>query len=98
MSRRAASPGYTCPSDGCRLRPFAVVPVGLGFTVRLLGCRYCNFDLVGAAEDANGRVRPVARWGYNPDAGLYRLVAEYGPNSPGWLDASAAALPVRKPE
>ena len=53
----------SCPSEGCRLLPFAVAKATMGYTIRLLGCRYCNYDLVVAvAEDAEGNVLLVAQW------------------------------------
>ena len=83
---------------GMRLRAESNDHDIVNYTIRLLGCRYCNFNIVVAvAEDPTGRTRPVAQWGYAPDAGMYFLAAEHGPNPPGWLDAVTVALPVRNP-
>src|SRR5688572_4825759 len=84
---------FTCPSDGCPLRPFVEVRVSLGYTIRLHGCRFCNFNyVVGVASDPTGKTRPVGQWAYKKDTGEYILVQESGRNPPGWLDAAAAAL------
>ncbi|HJZ57648.1 MAG TPA: hypothetical protein VKE74_21960 [Gemmataceae bacterium] len=93
---RSAKLVYNCPSDSCPLRPFAAVRAGLGCTIRLHGCRYCNFNhVVAIAEEPGGKLRPVAQWSYSQEAGMYLLAAEHGPNPPGWLDAIANALPQR---
>jgi hypothetical protein len=89
----------TCPYDACPLQPFAAVKVGLGWTITLHGCHYCDFNhVVGVAADVAGRSRLVAVWGYKPDERRYVLAEEHGHNPPDWLDLADSALPKRTQE
>ena len=97
MKRFDSNPRLLCPNDACPLTVCAKVGATFGWTIRLYGCVYCDFDRVYAlAHDAEGNTRAVAGWRYDREAGLYVLTSESPNNPPGWLELTCAALPQRK--